>query len=178
MRNKTITLKAFNEGDFSSLIDMIPDARFLLQWAGPKYTYPLDTLQLKETLTKTIGEYPSFAVYKAVCSRTFETLGHIQLLNIDNKTATCTLGRVLIFPKHENQGYGKIMINLAIKEAFDTFRLNEVKLNVFDFNKKAIAVYRSMGFIEYQFKENARHYRAETWNLVSMKLNRKHWVSA
>jgi len=35
-----IRLQAFEEGDFDRLIAEVPDGRFLLQWAGPKYTYP------------------------------------------------------------------------------------------------------------------------------------------
>ncbi len=155
---------------------MVTDARFLLQWAGPKYIYPLDIFQLKETLNKTIGEQPSFKVFKAINSVTIEPVGHIQLMNIDYSNGTCVLGRVLIFPDHRFKGFGKAIVRLALKEAFDSLGLQEVKLNVFDFNKNAIALYNSIGFISYQVKKGARNFQSETWNLVSMKLSKDKWL--
>jgi hypothetical protein len=59
MENELIKLQTFDESDFNQLIAAIPDARFLLQWAGPKYNFPLDVSQLKDTLAKTTGEQPS-----------------------------------------------------------------------------------------------------------------------
>jgi len=154
------------------LIAAVADARFLLQWAGPKYTYPLDVSQLKETLAKTTDEQPSFKVLKAIRSNTSETVGHIQLMDIDYSTASCVLGRVLIFPDHRGNGLGKAMVRLAVKDAFEKLGLDEIRLNVFDFNEIAIATYKSIGFIDYQIKKGALKFQNETWNVIKMKLNK------
>lgn len=42
--DKEIRLQAFEEGDFDQLIAEVPDTRFLLQWAGPKYSYHLNAV--------------------------------------------------------------------------------------------------------------------------------------
>lgn len=139
MENDLIKLQTFYESDFKQLIAAVPDARFLLQWAGPKYTYPLDVSQLKDTVLKTYGEQSSFKVFKAIRSNTFETVGHIQLMNINYSAASCVLDRVLIFPDHRGNGFGKSMVKLAVKYAFENLGLHEITLNVFDFNKNAIA---------------------------------------
>ena len=73
-----ITLSQFEESDFTQLINAVPDDRFLLQWAGPKYIYPLDAAQLNETLAKSTGLKPSFAVFKAIKTGVSEPVGHIQ----------------------------------------------------------------------------------------------------
>ncbi|MEJ2446058.1 MAG: GNAT family protein [Exilibacterium sp.] len=148
-----IELQPFNEGDFSPLIAEIFDARFLLQWAGPKYTYPLDATQLSDTLANTIGAKPSYQVFKAIRPDTSETVGHIQLMDIDYKAASCILGRVLIFQKYRSNGFGKEMVQTAVKFAFENLFLSEVRLGVFDFNTPAIDTYKSIGFSEFQFNK-------------------------
>jgi RimJ/RimL family protein N-acetyltransferase len=176
MENELIKLHTFKESDFSQLIAAVPDARFLLQWTGPRYTYPLDVSQLKDTLAKTTGEQPTFKVFKAFRSDTSETVGHIQLMDIDYSSARCVLGRVLIFQDHRGKGFGKAMVSLAVKDAFEKLGLNEISLNVFDFNKSAIATYKSIGFIDYQLKTGALTFQNETWNIIKMKLNKAQWL--
>lgn len=84
-----IALHPFDEKDFDHLIAEISDARFLLQWAGPKYTYSLDAGQLSDTLANTAGEKPSYRAFKAVRPETRETVGHIQLVDIDYNASIC-----------------------------------------------------------------------------------------
>jgi RimJ/RimL family protein N-acetyltransferase len=165
-----INLLKFNDSDCSQLISEIPDARFLLQWAGPKYSYPLDDAQLTETITNTIGEKPSYKVFKAIKSDTLETVGHIQLMNIDYDIERCFLGRVLVFKKYRHKGYGKELVQEAIRIAFEQIGMNEIILGVFDFNTAAIELYKKIGFSKFHFVEGARQFQNESWNLIRMKL--------
>jgi RimJ/RimL family protein N-acetyltransferase len=176
MENELIKLQTFDESDFNQLIAAVPDARFLLQWTGPKYIYPLDVSQLKDTLAKTTGEQPSFKVLKAIRSNTSETVNHIQLMDIDYSSVSCVLGRVLIFADHRGKGFGKAMVRLAVKDAFVNLGLHEITLNVFDFNESAIATYKSIGFIDYQLKKGALKFHNETWDVIKMKLNKDQWL--
>lgn len=171
-----IKLKPFNESDFSQLIAEIPDARFLLQWAGPQYAYPLDAAQLSNTLVDTKGEKPSLKAFKAIRSDTLEIIGHIQLMDIDYNAASCILGRVLIFQKYRGNGFGKMMVKEAVKVAFENLYFAEIKLGVFDFNTRAINVYKRIGFKEFQFKKGARQFENETWNVIRMKLGKASWL--
>ena len=167
-----IVLQPFSESDFARLLAEIPDARFLLQWAGPKYTFPLDTAQLRATLTHTNGENLSSQVFKAIRSVSSETVGHIQLMEIDNVAGHCVLGRVLVFQDFRGKGFGNPMVQAALTFAFEKLSLSEVSLGVFDFNTPAIKTYKRLGFLECDFIENARQFNNESWNVVKMKLRR------
>ncbi len=170
-----ISLEAFSENDFAQLISVIPDDRFLLQWAGPKYKFPLDDTQLSDTLAKTKGKQPSFKVFKVSKTDGSEAIGHIQLMDIDYDNSSCMLGRVLIFPECRGRGFGREMVKCAIKYAFKEMGLHEITLGVFDFNQSAIATYQGIGFVEYQFNKGARQFKNEKWNLIKMKLNKDQW---
>jgi len=175
--SELLTLVTFDEGDINKLISEIPDERFLLQWAGPKYIFPLDFSQLKETLTQSTGKNPSSKVLKVINSVTSESVGHVQLLNIDYHSASCVLGRAMIFEDHRGQGFGKVMIMLVVKEAFEKLDMQEITLNVFDFNKGGISVYKDVGFVDSQVIKGARKFQNENWNLISMKLKKDKWLA-
>ncbi len=171
----TIKLHKFSNNDIHQLISLIPDERFLLQWAGPDYKSPLTPFQLQETLNRTEGKSPTVKVYKAVHKKTSKTTGHIQLVNIDYHASICTLGRVFIYPDHRGKNFGVEMVNLSLFEAFKIIGLHEVTLNVFDFNVQAIAIYKKAGFIEYDFKHAARQFQDEFWNVIKMKISKNTW---
>lgn len=113
-----------------------------------------------------------FQVFKAIKSDTPDTVGRIQLMDIDYKAASCILGRVLIFHEFRGNGFGKAMVQEAVKFAFENLNLDEVSLGVFDFNAPAIKTYKEIGFFEFQFNKGARQFQNERWNVIKMKLSK------
>jgi RimJ/RimL family protein N-acetyltransferase len=171
-----IELRPFEETDIPRLIAWIPDARFLLQWAGPQYKFPLDAVQLHATLETTKGDHPSHFMFTALQKAEGEVVGHIELMKVDYDTATAVLGRVLIGrPEWRARGFGRRMVEEAMRYAFDTLNLGTVTLGVFDFNIQAIACYHALGFAEYERNLTARQFGDEYWNLIMMRLDRDTW---
>ena len=172
-----LELRKFTESDYDQLISWVPDARFLMQWAGPKYRFPLNHAQLCETLKKSESKLPSYYVFKAIQVPNNDVIGHIQLMDVDYKKLTCMLGRVLIGVKDlRGNGYGHRMVQLAVKYAFEEAGLHEVRLGVFDFNCSAISCYQRIGFVQYEFREKARKLDNEYWNIIRMKLHKDQWL--
>ncbi len=171
-----IRLQNFSGNDFNQLISAVPDARFLLQWAGPNYNYPLDAAQLNDTIAQTDGPWPSFKVFKASKADGSEAVGHIQLMDIDYKNSSCILGRVLIFAIYRGRGFGKELVSCAVEYAFVNLGLNEINLGVFDFNQRAINTYKRVGFVECQFNKGARQFQDESWNAIKMRLTKDQWL--
>ena len=170
-----IQLLDFGKGDFSRLIDAIPDDRFLLRWGGPQYTYPLTASQLNGTLISAIGARPVAKAFKAVLTDTGETVGHVQLTRIDHTFFRCSLGRVLIFAEFRGCGYGRAMVRLAIDYAANRLKSREISLNVFDFNQTAFSLYTSLGFREEKGNSGIRKYKNERWRFTHMRLNVDDW---
>ena len=172
-----LELRTFEKADSDRLISWIPDARFLLRFAGPEYSFPLDKAQLEETIRKTREDNPKHYMFKVVHVLSDEVIGHIEIMRVNYEKRTAHLGRVLIGnPDDRGKGYGIEMVSLALHFAFNSIGLNELTLGVFDFNTPAIACYKGLGFKEYEFKENARPFEDEYWNLILMKLNKDDWL--
>ncbi len=140
-----IVLKKFTTTDIPELLDWIKDtdAMFLMQFAGPKYRYPLDKEQLLETLHDN-----TFLVFKAIEQETNKMVGHCQLMRIDLDSKTASIGRVLIKPEKRGFGYGSEMLEQLVKYSKKNLKLKHLNLQVFDFNKSAYKCYLKYGFIE------------------------------
>ena len=173
-----IELQEFQETDCNRLINWIPDSRFLMQFAGPKYTFPLDHSQIFKAMEKAQGEEPSYYIFKAVLLPEKRVIGHIELMNIDRQKRTTHMGSVLIGDsEYRGKGLGIEMVENAAEFAFNIIGVKEVTLTVYDFNKPAISCYKRSGFEEYRFKSKGRRFEDEYWDMIIMRLSRKTWMN-
>jgi RimJ/RimL family protein N-acetyltransferase len=168
-----IQLVPFAFEHFNCLEKEIPDAKFLMQWAGPKYTFPLSWEQMKSKIDETDENGKKNFLFSAESQDSSEIIGHIQLSIIDWLAGIGNIGSVLIFKRFLNKGFGKDIMQEIVKIGFHDKNLNELRLGVFDFNVSAIGCYQRIGFKEYAFEKNAREVENESWNLIRMKISKE-----
>jgi RimJ/RimL family protein N-acetyltransferase len=171
-----IVLRPFDRSDFARLIGWVASPAFLLQWAGPRFTYPLDAAQLEGYLAESRGEPPTRMVFTAVEAETGAAVGHIELSKIDPRNRSASLSRVLIGDaSRRGKGSGVEMVLCALEIGFDRLGLHRIDLVVFDFNTGAIACYERAGFaVEGRLRE-ARRFGEEYWTLVQMSVLEQEW---
>jgi RimJ/RimL family protein N-acetyltransferase len=167
------------EADIDRLISWVPSAKFLLQWAGPAYHFPLTREQVAEFLALTAGDEPAVLMFKALDEETFEVVGHIELLNIDRQNRSLTIGRVLVGSSQQRgRGIGRQIVAEALKIAFNELGMHRVGLGVFDFNASAIACYEKVGFRQEGVLRDYRRIDDEYWTLVMMSILEDEWRAA
>ena len=71
----------------------------------------------------------------------------------DYKNESIHLGFIIVDSKIRGQGYGKEMVALAVKYAFE-IKVKRVTLGVFDNNTAARCCCKSVGFVEEKYNEN------------------------
>ena len=173
-----LRLEPFGDADIPALVAAIPDERFLLQWGGPVYVFPLDERQLLTTLATARAELPVHFLFKVVCTVEGSTVGHVELMRVDRSRRTAALGRVLLIDRDlYGRGMGRGVVARALDFAFGTLDCEDVTLNVFDFNHSAISCYRALGFETTEVRPNARNFHGEPWTLIAMRLSRKRWLA-
>ncbi|MFC7443145.1 GNAT family N-acetyltransferase [Laceyella putida] len=170
-----ITLKPFEPADMDRLIGWIDSPEFLLQWAGPIFTYPLDKAQLEQHCKQVDqSNPPSLLIFKAVDSRN-DVVGHIELSHIDYLNLSASISRVLVAPNKRGQGLGEHMMIQMLRIAFDQLHLHRIDLRVFDFNAGAIACYEKVGFIKEGLIRDARKMGESYWSLYQYSLLEHEW---
>lgn len=64
----------------------------------------------------------------------------------EGKNGRVWLDRFLISQEHQGKGYGENGIKLLIKQLYREYGYKKIYLSVYDINKKAIALYKKIGF--------------------------------
>lgn len=74
-------------------------------------------------------------------------VGHVTLwgLSMPARIGTCA---IIIGPDYQNNGYGKEALSLVLRIAFQEMNANKVEIQTWDYNQRALHVYRELGFVE------------------------------
>lgn len=172
-----VELKYFERSDFKQFIDWINSPKFLLQWGGPAFEYPLTENQLERYIENANNDKSETLVYKVSDKETGDIIGHISLGKIDRKNKSARVGKVLVGDKNtRGKGIGQQMIKEILRIAFDELQLHRVSLGVFDFNVSAIACYEKAGFIKEGLHRDSRKNGNEYWSLWEMSILENEWL--
>jgi RimJ/RimL family protein N-acetyltransferase len=172
----SIRLEPFSEAEFDRLIAWSPTAEFLLQWAGARFTFPLDRAQLEEYLVSSRQSPLDMMSFRAVDAASGEVIGHTELSSIDHRQRSARLSRVLVEPEHLcGKGIGRRLIEATLRVAFRELRLHRVELFVFDFNRAAIACHERAGFRHEGILREARKLGEAYWNVRVLSILEHEW---
>jgi len=171
-----IALRPFERSDFARLIGWIKSPEFLVQWAGPTFSYPLDETQLEKYLQGSEGDQPRRRIFKAVETSTNEVVGHIDLDSIDLQNKSARICRVLVGERSaRGRGIGTQMVSEIMEIGFEQLGLHRIELAVFDFNEAAIRCYQKCGFVKEGFLRDARRVGDAYWSLYIMSILESEW---
>ena len=161
-----IVLERFEQDNIPQLLSWLEktDAKFLLQFAGPRYIFPLNEKQLMESL-----ESKDYLLLRAVDTNDGKIIGHCQFMRIDTKQLKASIGRILVDPVIRGKGYGVQLINTMKIFAKNELKLSKIDLRVFDFNTAAFHCYLKAGFIKTSIHENHIPEFNETWKSITME---------
>lgn len=171
-----IKLEPFTEADFDRLIGWVPSPKFLLQWAGPGFSYPLTRDQLRHHLVGETGEQPDRLIYKAVHRKHGETVGHGEIVALDRWNCSAIMARILVGPQEmRGKGIGEQIVRALLQVAFQELSLHRVALHVFTFNTSAIRCYERVGFKQEGVLREARRHGEGYWDVCVMSILEQEW---
>ena len=82
---------------------------------------------------------------------------------------------IALAPPVWGQGYGTIMTRLLLRFAFDELNLHKVQLTVFDYNERALALYRHQGFQQEGIFREAIYRDGHYYHMILMGLLDREW---
>ncbi|GAA3752871.1 MULTISPECIES: GNAT family N-acetyltransferase [Flavobacterium] len=163
-----IRLENFEKKDYSELIDSVKNAKALMQFGGPEFTFPLTESQIDKTLSD-----ENRVAFRVVNISNGSTIGHCEIYFYDG---FAKLGRILIMDENQRgKGIGEQMVTLLLQYIFENRKERNIELNVFDFNVGAQKCYEKVGFILNPDKKYLREVDGETWTALNMVLNLEEW---
>jgi RimJ/RimL family protein N-acetyltransferase len=163
-----LAFRPFRDSDADALLSWARTADELLQWTGPRFSFPLDQRQLRE-YAASAGDRRR--LISAVSREGDVVLGHAALEILPAHE----LGEVRFFavaPAARGRGIAGKLLEWVIALAFEQLALHRLELVVFPFNEAAVRCYKRAGFREEGRAREARKASDGYWDLLYMGLLR------
>lgn len=151
--------------DFEYLAKWIDDEKIHALWCANLMPYPITKENLHSFLEKNAMEWTDSA-YVATEDNGKVTGFFCYSVNVDDNSGFLKL--IVVDREKRGAGYGKKMLQLALKYAFEITGVESVRINVFDRNAAAKHCYEKIGFVEESISKDIFPYKDETWNRCHM----------
>jgi RimJ/RimL family protein N-acetyltransferase len=170
-----LTFRPYKPQDATTIISWIKDERALRLWSSDRYgAYPVTAEDMNYKYLDCNGDcaepdnfYPMTAVSEE------GIVGHLILRYTDADKKVIRIGFVIVDDCKRGKGYGKQMIQMAIRYALEMLRAEKVTLGVFENNPSAYYCYKSAGFEENkQEKQYVYEFAGEQWKCIEMEVNK------
>ena len=89
---------------------------------------------------------------------------------VDEEKSVIRFGFVIVDDSKRGKGYGKQMIQLALKYALEIYKAKKVTLGVFENNPAAFYCYKAAGFVEQPEKNFEVEIFGENWKILEMEV--------
>ncbi len=101
-------------------------------------------------------------------------VGHLIMRYTNGNKRELRLGFVIVDDEKRGHGYGKEMIKLALKYAFEIMNAEKVTIGAFENNLPAYHCYKAAGFLDVEMEEDIIcELFGEKWKILEMELTKK-----
>jgi RimJ/RimL family protein N-acetyltransferase len=151
--------------DYEEIKNWISDERTHAMWCANLIQFPMEKDNFEKVMREAaerFGDSPYVAT-----SEEGQLIGFF-CYSVDLATNEGMLKFVMTNPDYRGKGYGKEMLQLAVKYAFEITNVDAVQLNVFPENIRAKKCYETIGFVERKTDKDAFAYKDESWGRCNM----------
>lgn len=166
-----LRLRQYKKCDAKYIASWIKDEVAFRKWCADRYeNYPISP----EDINK---HYDSVAYtddfYQMTAFDDTGAVGHLIMRFIDEDKKILRFGFIIIDYNKRGKGYGKEMLQLALKYAFEILKVDKVTLGVFEKNESAYYCYRSVGFKDVYEKETKYvNILNENWKCLELEIEK------
>lgn len=171
-----LILRPYKPIDAQAIVSWIKDERSFRKWCSDKYdSYPITADDINYKYFECNGdceEPDNFYPMTVVDSN--GPVGHLIMRYMNKEKTIIRLGFIIVDAGKRGKGYGKRMIQIAKRYAFDMLKAEKVTLGVFANNPSAYHCYKSVGFNESPMKEDIIFETlGEKWNWIELEAYRE-----
>lgn len=154
--------------DYDYLEKWIDNERAHALWCANRIPYPITRECFHSFLEQSSAEWTDSAY--AATEDDGKTVGFF-CYSVNTEENTGFLKFVIVDHEKRGMGYGREMLRLALRYAFQITGVKSVQLNVFEENTRAKRCYEKIGFLESAVTRDAFSYQDEVWSRCSMSIS-------
>lgn len=167
----SLTLRPYQPSDAAMITSWLKSEYLMRQWCADRYErYPVTPEDMNTYHAKYID---------GQCSRALtmtdgdDIVGYITLRTPADDSTEQRLGFVIVDDSKRGRGYGKALVSMAVKYAYETLVATKLSLGVFENNPSAIHCYEAAGFHRVSLPTTECYECLdETWNCIEMEQNK------
>ena len=164
-----LCIRPYRTNDSKIIANWCQDRITFYQWSeGRLGDFPVPPERIEEAVS---GRIDNDAYFPFVAFDESGIVGFFTLRQPGTEKGELSFGYVILSPQARGKGYGKQMLRLGIKFAFDLYGASKVSLEVFENNPNAYFCYKSVGFQENN-TITSYHLCGEEWKSVEMEIHR------
>lgn len=167
-----LRLRPYKNCDAQYIAGWIKDEAAFRRWCADRFeTYPVSAEDINRHYADCAGE-DNF--YEMTAFDDSGVVGHLIMRFTDEAKTVLRFGFVIVDDTKRGMGYGKEMLSLSLKYAFEILKVKKVTLGVFENNPSAYYCYRSVGFRE-ALVDEIRYYHVlgEDWKCIEMEIEKR-----
>lgn len=158
-------LRPYRPADAEKIASWVTDETIFYRWsAGRHGEYPMPPERLNEDYAEALLRDDFFA-WTAYDEQ--GPAGHLITRFTDAEKKVLRLGFVVVDSTRRGKGYGRELIRLALRYAFDVLQVERVTIGVFADNLPARRCYQAAGFTEVPGEETYE-LMGENWTCIEM----------
>ena len=166
-----LRLRPYKKEDSRAIASWLRDEDIFLKWGGERFDgFPVSAEDIDEKYSNLNGdceEYDNF--YPQVAFGNDGAVGSFIMRYVGGDHNTIRFGWVIVDDQKRGKGYGKRMLELGLKYAFNILKAKKVTIGVFESNTPAYECYKSLGFKEAENKEpEVRDINGRKWKQIEM----------
>ena len=172
-----LRLRPYKACDAAAVVSWIGDETAFRKWSADRFpAYPITAEDLNRHYDA-MADSDSF--YEFTAFDETGIAGHLIMRFTDEKKTVLRFGFVIVAPEKRGKGYGREMLALSIRYAFDFLRVEKITLGVFENNEPAYRCYRAAGFRDVSGHERVCYpIGNEVWSCREMELTKDDIPSA
>jgi RimJ/RimL family protein N-acetyltransferase len=151
-----LRLRSYKKCDAKQIVKWCNDEETFLKWGGNHFgSFPINEDIMNDKYFNDNGDcveednfYPMTAFDKS------GVVGHFIMRYLHGDNHVLRFGWVIVDNSKRGMGYGKKMLSLGLKYAFDIQMVSKVTIGVFENNTLAYHCYKNVGFNEVVMNEN------------------------
>lgn len=159
-----LRLRPYREEDAEKILSWCKTEEEFYKWtAGILGEYPISEKQFQK-----VSSMMAFTVIDKN-----DMIGFFTMRNPGESLDELRFGFVIIDCEQRGKGYGKAMLLLGLKYAYEIYGAKKVSLGVFENNITAYHCYKAVGFKDVNLdKVNTYHLLGEDWNCLELEIKR------
>lgn len=170
-----VKLRAYSKSDAETIIKWITDERMFYFWSADRYDhYPITPNDMNCLYA---GSDTDKDFYPLTAYDESGIVGHMIMRYPTQDRTKVRFGFIIVDSAKRGKGYGRRMLQEAVRLAFDRFGAEQITLGVFQNNTPAALCYLSVGFHTPTDPEAAAQYtvriKDRDWVCCNLELNKK-----